>query len=192
MHTNSMDTLSQKLAEEAEAAPRSSTEERWQQHLARTTAILAVIAAMATARYGGAGANAILFQSKESDAWSYYQAKNIKLAVIEAQGELGQALAATLPGHWALELYTQQRAADAERLQRERQQLRDEAEKLQKKKERYTRQADRFELAFIALQVGVVLCSVAGAARRRWMWMTSIVLGVGGVVLVLNAFFLFI
>ena len=191
---SSMDQLSQKFAEEAQKdssaqAAAAKAEDTWQQHLARTTAVLAVLAAMATARYGGAGEKAILLQSQESDAWNYYQAKNIKQSVEEAQAGLGQALVGVNPGQWSLELYTAERAMDAGRLDVEKKKLEAAARKLADEREKFRKQSDFFEFAFIALQVGVVMTSVAGAAKRRWMWQLSLVLGAVGVAMMVVGFF---
>ena len=76
----------ERLKETMEAAEEKK--ERWTMHVALSTAIIAVLAAIA-GLYGNHHANeAMLDQIKESDQWAYYQAKGIKYVVIENKIDL--------------------------------------------------------------------------------------------------------
>lgn len=52
--------------------------ERWQNWLALSTAIMAVLAALTTLYMGKYSSRAIMSQGLESDQWAHYQAKSIK------------------------------------------------------------------------------------------------------------------
>src|SRR3954466_9670167 len=69
----------------------------WLDHAARTTAVLAVLAAVSSGQYANQFSHTILAQAEASDQWSYYQAKSIKRHIDAVQAELLQALAATSP-----------------------------------------------------------------------------------------------
>src|SRR3954470_9450363 len=65
----------------------------WLDHAARTTAVLAVLAAVSSGQYASQFSQTILAQAEASDQWSYYQAKSIKRHLVGAQAELAAALA---------------------------------------------------------------------------------------------------
>src|SRR5438067_9572089 len=100
-----MGTPSDKMTLPANAAsphPATSIGEaahkrHWLDHAARTTAVLAVMAAVSSGQYANQFSRTILAQAEASDAWSYYQAKSIKRHLTQAQSELLSALVVTNP-----------------------------------------------------------------------------------------------
>ena len=54
----------------------------------------------------------------------------------------------------------------------------------------HERQGNWFQGAFIVLQAGVVLCTIASSAKRKELWATAIALGVVGLALVACGFFI--
>src|SRR5437660_5372693 len=77
----------------SEAAPRR----QWIDHAARTTAVLAILAALSSGQYANQFSRTILAQAEASDSWSYYQAKSIKRHIVEGQIALLTAMALTDP-----------------------------------------------------------------------------------------------
>ena len=75
----------------------SAAKRHWVDHAARTTAVLAVLAAVSSGQYANQFSRTILAQAEASDQWSFYQAKSIKRHLVQAQAELLTALAATAP-----------------------------------------------------------------------------------------------
>src|SRR5246500_939548 len=63
--------------------------EKWISWVALSTAILAVLAAIAALLSGRYVNEAMMNQIEASDQWSYYQAKSIKAAVLDAKTSLG-------------------------------------------------------------------------------------------------------
>src|SRR5919205_3056577 len=59
--------------------------ERWISWVALSTAILAVLAAIAGLLSGMHANEAMMSQIESSDQWSYYQAKSIKASVLDAK-----------------------------------------------------------------------------------------------------------
>src|SRR5881396_1021799 len=59
--------------------------EKWISWVALSTALLAVLAAIAGLLSGSHANEAMMNQIEASDRWSYYQAKSIKAAVLDAK-----------------------------------------------------------------------------------------------------------
>src|SRR5215470_16568864 len=85
--------LKEKLDETTEhAAEESEHRSRWIVYLSFSTALIAVLAAIAALESGTYSNQALiqknealLAQAKASDQWSYYQAKSVKSAIYSAQ-----------------------------------------------------------------------------------------------------------
>src|ERR1700674_1744062 len=87
----------QQAAQEATSIGEAAHKRHWLDHAARTTAVLAVLAAVSSGQYASQFSRTILAQAEASDQWSYYQAKSIKRHLVQAQVELLTALALTQP-----------------------------------------------------------------------------------------------
>ncbi len=157
----------------------------WIDQAARTTAVLAVLAAVSSGQYANQFSHTILAQAEASDQWSYYQAKSIKRHLVNAQIETLTALARTSP----------QAAADLEKLQAgdqaavkkydaEMAEAKAKAEKIEAEKRLHQKQGNWFQGAFIVLQAGVVLCTIASSSKRKELWAVAIALGVLGLAVV--------
>jgi hypothetical protein len=159
--------------------------------VARTTAILAVIAAISSGRWGASNLQAILEQGKVNDTWSYYQAKSMKQHDAEQTRDLAKALAPGQPAASALSLTELQKRMEeeAKREEQEKNQQKDAAEGFQKSRDHMVENSFWFELSFAALQLGVILCTIATGTSRRVPWMTGVVIGVLGLVLMVNGFY---
>ncbi len=169
------------------AAPAQETapKRQWIDHAARTTAVLAVLAAVSSGQYANQFSRTILAQAEVSDQWSYYQAKSIKRHLVNAQIETLQALAVSSP-QAAAEL-DKLRSKDAGEVARYEKELNDamaKARAIEAEKSLHQRQGNWFQGAFIVLQAGVVLCTVAASARRKELWAFAILLGVVGLAIV--------
>src|SRR5438128_5916836 len=68
--------------------------ENWISWVALSTAILAVLAAIAGLLSGGHANEAMMSQIDASDQWGFYQAKSIKAAVLESKSSLSPATTA--------------------------------------------------------------------------------------------------
>src|ERR1700704_6522634 len=86
-----MSTQADKLAAPASGPPTSlgdaASRRHWVDHAARTTAVLAVLAAVSSGQYANQFSRTILAQAEASDEWSYYQAKSIKRHIVAGQVE---------------------------------------------------------------------------------------------------------
>ncbi len=180
-----MSTPADKLATPAASIGDAASRRHWIDHAARTTAVLAVMAAVSSGQYANQFSRTILAQAEASDQWSYYQAKSIKRHLVQAQVELLTALALTQPAA-AAELSKLQ-ANDAAAVKKYEQELAEakvKAEKIEADKRLHEKQGNWFQGAFIVLQAGVVLCTIASSSRRKELWALAIILGVVGLGLV--------
>jgi hypothetical protein len=155
--------------------------------IALTTALLAVLAALASLRAGATVNEALALktestrlQAEASDQWAYYQAKGIKAAVQEAVGASWQAAGKAPPADLAERTgrYGREQEAIAEKAR-------------EKEKERDAREAEadhlmhhhhRFAVAVALFQVSIALGAVAALTRYRLVWLGSLAVGLAGLV----------
>jgi len=194
-----MGTPSDKMTLPANAAsphPATSIGEavqkrHWLDHAARTTAVLAVLAAISSGQYANQFSRTILAQAEASDQWSYFQAKSIKRHIVAGQVSLLQALAVTDPAiSKQLEKLQQEDIAAVKKYETELNEAKAKAESIEAAKRVHERQGNWFQSAFIILQAGVVLCTVAASAKRKELWAFAIILGVAGLSIVAYGFVL--
>ena len=169
--------------------PRASSET-----MSRATAILAVIAAIASARWGACNLQAILEQGKVNDTWAYYQAKSIKQHEAEQSRDLAAALASHQTGEaaGALNKLQQKMSAEARRQETEKIRRALQAEAYQLSRDHMVESSFWFELAFAGLQLGVILCTIAAGGKREAPFIAGIVFGVLGALLLVNGFHRFV
>src|SRR5438874_228886 len=184
-----MSTPADKMALPAAAAGTSigdaASRRHWVDHAARTTAVLAVLAAVSSGQYANQFSRTILAQAEASDQWSYFQAKSIKRHIVTGQVELLKALATTAPqAAAALDKLQADDAAAVKKYEQELAEAKAQAEATEKQKLLHQRQGNWFQGAFIILQAGVVLCTVASSAKRKELWALAIALGLAGLALV--------
>ncbi len=163
----------------------AAAKRHWVDHAARTTAVLAVLAAVSSGQYANQFSRTILAQAEASDAWSYYQAKSIKRHVVEGQISLLTAMALTRPD--AAEQLDKLQADDRAAVKKYVQELDDakkQAQKIEAERKLHESQGNWFQGAFIILQAGVVLCTVAASAKRKELWAIAIALGLAGLAVV--------
>ncbi|SER06986.1 protein of unknown function [Solimonas aquatica] len=142
------------------------------QLVAMFTAIIATLAAICS-YFGGHTQNealyfkndAVLSRAQASDQWAYYQAKSIKLALLEQRldQEHDADKAAALKAH--IEKYNGELAA-----------LRLKAESLEAKSEASNAHAEhalhpheKLAMAITLFQIAISAASIAALTRRRWL-----------------------
>lgn len=175
--------LREKLEEIAEGVERE-TRGPWTMWLSLSTAILAVLAAIASLESGGWANDAIidkndavLHQSKADDEWARYQAMSVKAVVYATQA--GSTADPEMQKKWA---------AEAERERTEQSEIRAKAEGEEATRERMTEESShalhvhhQFAKSVTIFQVSIALSAIAALTRRKAMWWTSLVLGGVGV-----------
>jgi hypothetical protein len=143
-------------------------------------AVLAVFVAVVSLAGHRAHTEEVLLQATASDQWAYYQAKSIR----QHEDELFTDLAAAVSSKDAGEMskFHDRSAQDGERHKREKEEIQDKARDLEKEVAMESKRADRFDLAEVFLEIGLVVTSITLLSGRRIFWHLGIVLGVLGVV----------
>jgi Domain of unknown function (DUF4337) len=139
-----------------------------------TMAVLAVLVAVASLLGHRAHTEEVVLQAKSSDQWAYYQAKNIR----QHEDELFVAANHAGGAADASEKYAQ----EAERYKHDKEEIQAEARKLEDEVAMERRRADRYDLAEVFLEIGLVITSITLLSGRRIFWYLGIVLGVVGMV----------
>ena len=163
---------------------------RWEEWITRTTAVLAVFAALSSGQWGASNLKAILEQGKVDDGWSYYQAKSIKNHLAEHMQALAGAMAADQPPaagkESALLKYRADMEAEVKRLADDKAKIEAEVRGYEAARDSYVERSFWFEIAFACLQAGVVLCTIAAASKKKGLWMTALVAGLLCALFVIN------
>jgi hypothetical protein len=153
-----------------------------------TMAILAVLVAVVTLLGHRAHTEEVVLQAKSSDQWAYYQAKNIRRHQDEIFADQTSVQPTTDTG--ALAKLQAKYSDEAKRYKDEQKEIEDKAHELEVEVATERNRADRFDLAEVFLEVGLVITSITLLSGRRIFWAMGVVLGVVGVVLAGTAFFL--
>ena len=143
-----------------------------------TMAVLAVLLAATTLLGHRAHTEEVLLQSKATDQWAYYQAKNIREHSYELFLDLLSVTTAKDPAQAekVKEKYTQQVA----RYKQELQEIETEARSLESEVAGEQRRANRFDLGEVCLDAAIVIASLTLLTRRRQFWQLGILMGVAG------------
>jgi hypothetical protein len=145
-----------------------------------TMSILAVLVATVSLLGHRAHTEEIILQTKATDQWAFYQAKNIRRRIYEVF--LDQlnifSIQSADQAQKAREKYTK----DVERYADEQKEIETEAKKEEAEMAIEQRKADRFDLGEVLLEAGLVICSITLLTRKRMFWYCGSLLGVLGVV----------
>lgn len=145
-----------------------------------TMAILAVLVAVATLLGHRAHTEEVVLQNKASDRWAYYQAKDIRLHADRQFADLEAFLPATDSAKAAAA--REANRAEAEKYSKQTEDIKAEAQKLENETALERRRADRFDLAEVFLEIGLVITSITLLSGRRIFWHAGIVFAIVGVV----------
>ena len=146
----------------------------WISWVALSTAILAVLTAIASLLSGEHANEAMLSQIEASNQWNYYQAKGIKAAVLDAK----VAFTGTPD-----ESDQRKRA----RYEQEQQEIRSEAEHKQAAAKAYFHKHEVFARGVTMFQIAIAIAAISALTKKRSFWIVSLVFGAFGCVFLLLA-----
>ena len=152
-----------------------------------TMAVLAVLVAVVSLLGHRASTEQVVHQGESTDQWAYYQAKNIR----QHTDQLFTDLTSVEPTTDASKLAKtrDQYLREISRYQGEQHELETEARKLEAEVAVERNRADRFDLAEVFLEVGLVVTSIMLLTGRRFYWAAGVVLAIVGMVLAATGFF---
>ncbi|HUI09707.1 MAG TPA: DUF4337 domain-containing protein [Bacteroidota bacterium] len=145
----------------------------WVMAVALSTAVLAVLAAITALLAGNHANEAMMDQIQASDQWAFYQAKGIKAAVLESKSELLKGLG------------KEPAAGDEEKLEKyksDQKEIQAVAEEKTHASEAHLARHETLAKGVTVFQVSIAIAAIAVLTRRRWMWFTSMLLGLCGCV----------
>jgi uncharacterized protein DUF4337 len=151
--------------------------------VALTTAIYAVVLAIAALGGNYAMKEMLLAQQQSSDQWAFYQAKVIREHLYRAQKMLVEAT-----GTDASRQVARTFAAEEKRYGAEKKEIEAEAKKLEAERDRHRARDPYFDYAEVLLQIAIVTSSVSILASSRAMYGFSIVLAIMGALYTANGF----
>src|SRR5205807_10317531 len=164
--------------------------------VALTTALYAVVLAIASLGGTNAMKHMLLAQQQSSDQWAFYQAKVIREHLYRAQALVMQAeLADTAAGRGPRQEKQQALAArfaeEETRYNAEKKDIEKDAKKLEHERDVNRDKDPYFDYAEVLLQIAIVCSSVSILAASRPMFIFSLAVAGIGVVSTLNGFLLF-
>lgn len=202
------------MKEVEEAESRLSPFDR---HVAMTIAIVAAVLAAVTMyshrahsqtlswqeQANSMRTEASIYHTRASDRWAYFQAKNIRAAEYEGFLGLLDALAKApqngdqksrqLSEEWGAQVRRYE-GAEMPKLKSEATELTNQAERYEGKADQAWRRAyltyergERLDLAELALELALVLCSLAVLTKAKSFWFIGIGSGVLGTAIALTA-----
>jgi hypothetical protein len=173
---------------------KEKAEDPFAKGVALCVAIYAVFLALAAAGGSNAGKDMLMEQQKSTNKWGQYQAKSIRGVLCEndlekfevelAKGGLSDEAKAKL------EQNIVRLKAKLARYEKEKEEISNEAKAHEVKRDKAHTRDPYFDFAEVALQIAVVLASVAMLSGKRWAFYASIVLAIIGGVLTMNGYFL--
>jgi len=152
-----------------------------------TMAILAVLVAVVTLLGHRAHTEEVVLQAKSSDQWAYYQAKNIRRHEDEIVTDVTSVQPTTDAA--ALGKLREKYSGEAARYKDDQKEIEDKARELEAEVATERNRADRYDLAEVFLEVGLVITSITLLSGRRLFWLAGILLGLIGIVLAATGFF---
>jgi Domain of unknown function (DUF4337) len=139
--------------------------------VALSTAILAVVAAVAALFAGHAANEAVLEQIRASDEWNHYQSKSIKDTVLNSKLALLVALGKTIEGK------------DAHKLaeyKNDMEEIKKEAEAKEADSAKHMQRHVILSRGVTLFQIAIALSAIAVLTKKRPLWLAGLALGAIG------------
>ena len=166
--------LHEKIQEEAE-----EKKEKWTLYVALSTAMMAVLAAVAGLLAGHQANEALDNRVKASDQWNFYQAKNLKQEIAINTDQILQAVAAIRPGGAAA---VANHSQDIARYEKEKADIRKKAEAFEEASESHSNRHVPLSSAVTAFQIAIAVSAIAILTRRKNLWYAGLLLTTVGAV----------
>ena len=166
--------------------------------VALTTAIYAVVLAIASLGGNNATKEMLLAQQQASDLWAFYQAKSIREHQYRAQKQrlevdLAERGSAMKPeGRKKFEALMTNFAEEEKRYNAEKKEIEKDAKKLEHERDVNRTKDPYFDFAEALLQIAIVMSSISILSTSRSTFVFSLLLAILGALLTLNGYILFV
>jgi hypothetical protein len=144
----------------------------WSMYVAISTAIVAVLAALAGLMAGHHSNEALIDQIKASDQWAYYQAKGIKAEIkqIAVNGVVD--------------------TASVKKYKKEQEEIKEKADEHEKSSEAHLSHHILLARSVTLFQIAIAISAIAILTRKKFMWYTGLLFSaIGTVFFVLGLIF---
>ena len=168
--------------------------DNWLGYVATTTILFAVCATLATFKGGQHSTRAVLSQSKATNQWAYYQAKDLKSYMHELSRdalELSVLDAGKGARPEAVRKKAEAYAAKIAKYEVQKEEIKKQAEAYDESIAQAQAHSGAFGMAIIFLQIAILLSSVSALMKRKQLWYGGMAVGAVGVLYFANGFFLF-
>jgi len=175
--------------EAMDKAKEAAEEAKQRKHLAPvslTIAVLAVFVAVVSLLGHRAHTEEILMQTRATDQWAYYQAKNMRRNNLEALDEVLTALENTKAER--AEEVQKHFHAEIDKYREQQTEIQTEARGLEGEVQHASRRADRFDLGEVFLEIALVITSITLLTDNRKFWYLGIGLACVGIVAAASGF----
>src|SRR2546425_4259602 len=139
----------------------------WISWVALSTAILAVLAAIAGLLSGRHVNEAMMNQIEASDQWNYYQSKSIKTSVLDAKISL-----AGTPN--------ESDQAKRDRYEKEQEEIKSEAERKEAAAKSNFHKHEVFARGVTMFQIAIAIAAISALTRKPRFWIVSLLFGAAG------------
>ena len=156
-----LENVNEEINEKAEEMYEKK--EKWTLMVAISTALMAVIAALAGLMAGHHSNEALIEQIRSSDQWAFYQAKSIKAEIRALKPE----------GPW-------ENTKTPAQVKQEEEDIKKKAEDAEKNSEFHLAKHILLARAVTLLQVAIAISAISILTRRRFMWVLAILIALGG------------
>ncbi|MGZ3871658.1 MAG: DUF4337 domain-containing protein [Mucilaginibacter sp.] len=142
----------------------SEGKEKWVLYVALTTAIFAVLAAIAGLMAGNHADEAMLSQMRSSDQWAFYQAKGIKTEMLVVSKNILTALGKTAVPADTAKINTNKK---------EQARIMAEAKAFQKESDEHVARHEVFAKCVTLFQVAIAIGAISIITKRKSLWWAS-------------------
>jgi predicted TIM-barrel fold metal-dependent hydrolase len=184
----------EKLEEATERAVEASERRsRWVVYLSFSTAVIAVLAAIAALESGTFSNEALiqkneamLAQAKASDQWAYYQAKGIKAIVYSTQAAAAKVSNAELAQQ--AQKQADRYASEQEEISKAAKEFENEVKKNSELSDQSLEHHHRFAYAVTMFQISIALSAIAALSRQKFVWLIGLTISVLALIFFVDGF----
>jgi hypothetical protein len=162
--------LQEAINEKAEEK-KNEEKEKWALYVALSTAVMAVLAAIAGLLSGHHVNEAMIEQIKSSDQWAFYQSKSIKSEIASSSDKILHALS-TKP--------VEDNSKEVARYEKEKEGIKKIAEEDAKSSGEHLARHVTLSKAVTIFQIAIAISAIAILTRRKVLWYAAMLLTIGG------------
>jgi len=152
----------------------------WMIWVALSTAILAVLAAVASLLANHHSDEALLTQIQSNDKWNYYESKGIKSEILNSTNEILEQLGKPKIIKDSIKVESNRKKQES---------IRKEAENLKEESERHGKIHSVYASSVTLFQIAIAISAITILTKRKPLWILSLIFSGLGLFFLLYAYF---